>query len=77
MSRFPAVGVFTVAAGCVSFGSGALCWLARWSLAGSLAIFGDLMVPSVRIFGRLFSGVGSRAFFLLMVPSSETPYSAL
>ncbi|WP_449351315.1 hypothetical protein [Streptomyces shaanxiensis] len=76
MRRFPPVDVFTVAACWVSSGSGAPSWLARWSLAGSLATFGALMVPSVWIFGRLFSGVGSSAFFLLMVPSSETPYSA-
>lgn len=76
MSRFPVVGVFTVAACCVSSGSGAPSWLTRWSLAGSLGTFGDLMVPSVWTFGRLFSGVGSSAFFLSMVPSSETPYSA-
>ncbi|KEG42203.1 hypothetical protein DJ64_33390 [Streptomyces griseorubens] len=45
----------------------------RNSLAKSLAIFGEVMVPSVRTLGRVFCGLGSSAFLLSISPSSDTP----
>ena len=47
------------------------------SLAGSLEIFGEAIVPSGWTLGRPFCGVGSSAFFLSIEPSELTPYRAL
>src|SRR5690606_38114733 len=87
VSRLAGGGVLTVPSCCPSSGacppsgvpspSWAASWAAFSSFTGSLAIFGEAMVPSVRMAGSFFFGVGSSAFFLSISPSGETPYSAL
>src|SRR5690606_19028729 len=87
VSRLAGGGVLTVPSCCPSSGacppsgvpspSWAASWAACSSFTGSLAIFGEAMVPSVRMAGSFFCGVGSSAFFSSISPSGETPYSAL